>query len=45
MTIKIFLKDVFDNNVTVKPDTIIDVWRGNWNKTISKVTKKGILTF
>jgi hexosaminidase len=40
----IIWEDVFDNNVTVKPDTIIDVWRGNWNKTISKVTKKGFKT-
>eukprot|EP01121_Diplochlamys_sp_Union-15-3_P016663 TRINITY_DN5718_c0_g1_i1.p1 TRINITY_DN5718_c0_g1~~TRINITY_DN5718_c0_g1_i1.p1 ORF type:complete len:524 (-),score=76.38 TRINITY_DN5718_c0_g1_i1:60-1406(-) len=37
----IIWEDVFDNGVKVRPDTVVNVWRGGWQKTIEKSTAAG----
>ncbi|XP_023335137.1 beta-hexosaminidase subunit alpha [Eurytemora carolleeae] len=34
-------QEVFDNGVQVKDDTIINVWKGQWEWELSRVTKAG----
>lgn len=38
-------QEVFDDNVILKPDTVVHVWkRKNWQVEMAKVTKKGFTT-
>lgn len=37
----IIWEDVFDNGVVVRPDTVVDVWKGGWQTTIAKSTAAG----
>lgn len=37
-------QEVFDNGVQVKDDTIIHVWKGQWEWELSKITEKGLRT-
>ena len=34
-------EEIFDNGVKILPDTVVNVWKGDWNDTIAKVTKAG----
>lgn len=37
-------QEVFDNGVSVKNDTIIHIWKGQWEWELSKVTASGLRT-
>lgn len=37
----IIWQEVFDNGITLKPDTVVDVWTGVWQDELAKVTAKG----
>jgi len=38
----IIWEDVFDNGVKVNPDTVVNVWKGDFNDTLDRVTKAGL---
>ena len=38
---------MFDNKDQVKPDTIVEVWKGgttNWGRTVRAITQSGLRT-
>ncbi len=39
-------QEIFDNGLTVLPDTVIHVWKGgnNWPKEVYNITKAGLKT-
>lgn len=37
-------EEVFNNGLKIKPDTIIHVWKGKWQNTLSKAVKAGYRT-
>eukprot|EP01120_Amphizonella_sp_Union-15-10_P015421 TRINITY_DN793_c0_g1_i1.p2 TRINITY_DN793_c0_g1~~TRINITY_DN793_c0_g1_i1.p2 ORF type:complete len:233 (-),score=41.39 TRINITY_DN793_c0_g1_i1:56-754(-) len=37
----IIWEDVFDNGVVIQPNTVVDVWRSGWQKTLGKSTAAG----
>jgi len=38
----IIWEDVFDNGVKVNQDTVVNVWKGDFNDTLDRVTKAGL---
>jgi len=34
-------QDVFDNGLTLKPSTVVDVWKGDWQSELGNVTAAG----
>jgi len=37
-------QEIFDNGLTVLPDTVIDVWKGDWQSEMFNITKTGLKT-
>lgn len=35
-------QEVVDSNITVKPDTIVEVWKGEWQSELATVTGQGL---
>jgi len=35
-------QEIFDNGIKVRPDTVIDVWKGGWQDEIATVTASGL---
>ena len=34
-------QEIFNNGLKIRPDTIIHVWKGSWQKTMANVVKGG----
>lgn len=35
-------QEIFDNGLKVRPDTVINVWKGGWNDTIARVSQANL---